>query len=525
MKTNLPVTQREHVLPDGITLVSTTNAQGRITHCNAEFVKASGFDYAELLNQPHNLVRHPDMPEEVFADMWATIGRGRPWSGVVKNRRKNGDHYWVLANASPVMRDGKPAGYMSVRLKPTREQIQAAEALYARIAQERASGHRTFKLHAGQVRPLGWRDWAGRLHRLTLGQRLMLALAALVGVGTLPALWPDALGMGLPHWMTALVLQSAGAAAVLMWLGRTVLDELRRAEALARCVSNCNLDGNLAFTTTSPLGALMRGLWLINLNMRAVVTDVRAEVNGMVAQTQQIYQDSRELAARTESQAASVEETSASVEEVAGTIGQSMDTVNTVSSLSDSASGEAQRGAGAVARVAESMQSIHASSQRITAITEVMESLAFQTNLLALNAAVEAAHAGEQGRGFAVVAGEVRALAQRSTTAAHQIRELIGESAAEVGKGAQTVEQASITIRHAVESVGKVHQMLSLITEASREQSLGMGQINQAMHLIDDVTQQNAAQAESSARACNELERKADTLQRAVAIFQVAGNP
>ena len=132
MKINLPVTQTEVEMPEGAVLVSTTDTQGRITHCNRAFVQISGFSYDELLGQPHHLVRHPDMPSEAYADMWSTIGRGRPWSGIVKNRCKNGDFYWVQANVSPVMEGGKPAGYMSVRLKPTRDQVREAEQLYRR---------------------------------------------------------------------------------------------------------------------------------------------------------------------------------------------------------------------------------------------------------------------------------------------------------------------------------------------------------------------------------------------------------
>ena len=107
-------------------IVSTTDAQGRITHCNQAFVDVSGYGYDELMGQPHNLIRHPDVPPEAFKDLWATVGRGRPWSGIVKNRRKNGDHYWVRANVTPVLENGKPVAYMSVRFKPTRAEIAAA---------------------------------------------------------------------------------------------------------------------------------------------------------------------------------------------------------------------------------------------------------------------------------------------------------------------------------------------------------------------------------------------------------------
>ena len=151
MRTNLPVTQREFPFPQGKTLVSTTDLKGRITHCNANFIEVSGYSCEELLGQPHNIVRHPDMPAEAFRDLWATISSGQPWSGVVKNRRKNGDHYWVLANATALMVEGQVTGYLSVRTEASREQIQSAQALYQRMQQETSNGAPLIRIERGHV--------------------------------------------------------------------------------------------------------------------------------------------------------------------------------------------------------------------------------------------------------------------------------------------------------------------------------------------------------------------------------------
>jgi methyl-accepting chemotaxis protein len=140
MRTNLPITQQEYVLKDGATIVSRTDLKGRITYINDDFIEASGFTQPELIGQPHNMVRHPDMPEEAFADMWRTLQAGRPWTGMVKNRRKNGDHYWVVANATPVSEGDAVTGYMSVRTRPTREQVDAAERLYGQFKSGQAQG-------------------------------------------------------------------------------------------------------------------------------------------------------------------------------------------------------------------------------------------------------------------------------------------------------------------------------------------------------------------------------------------------
>jgi len=133
MRNNEPVTQREFDYPENATLLSVTDTQSRISYANAAFIAVSGFDPEEIIGQPHNIVRHPDMPKEAFADMWATLKGGQSWSALVKNRRKNGDHYWVRANATPVRRNGRLVGYMSVRTKPTRAEVATADALYREV--------------------------------------------------------------------------------------------------------------------------------------------------------------------------------------------------------------------------------------------------------------------------------------------------------------------------------------------------------------------------------------------------------
>ena len=521
MKINLPVTQREVLLPEGVVLVSTTDVQGRITHCNRAFVDISGYAYDELLGQPHHLVRHPDMPADAFADLWSTIGRGRAWSGLVKNRCKNGDHYWVQANVSPVMEHGKPVGYMSVRLRPTREQVAAAEALYARLAEEKRSGRRSFRLHAGGVRGVGWRDLPKRRFRLTLAQRVGLAAAASqllawgVGASGLAA------AVGLPPWALQLGAGAVCWGGFQLWFWQGTAQPLQEAADVAGSLASCNLDGVLDYDPTHPIGQIKRQLWLVNLNMRAIVTDVRAEVEDMVAEARGIRDGTLDLSARSEQQAQAVTETVASVTEMTASLYQTCDTTTQLAQLSDRARDNADQGRQATDAVSQSMGQIHQSSRRIADIVELMEALAFQTNLLALNAAVEAAHAGDQGRGFAVVATEVRALAQRSRDAAQQIHQLIDRSARDVSQGAERVDEANRTIQGVVSAVQRVSGLLQDIQTSAQEQLLGVTQVDQAMQVIDDVTQRNAGLAQASALATQTLERRADTLQRAVRIFRV----
>jgi PAS domain S-box-containing protein len=187
MRQNLPVTGSEFMLRDGIQIVSATDAKGLITFCNPDFIEASGFSEAELMGAPHNIVRHPDMPAEAFKDLWDTLAAGHPWSGLVKNRRKNGDHYWVRAYASPIKRDGRITGYLSIRAKPGREEVDAAETLYQNMREGRAKG---IYLREGRLRHAGPRGLLDNLRNISLRARLaasvvMMALfmAIIGGIG------------------------------------------------------------------------------------------------------------------------------------------------------------------------------------------------------------------------------------------------------------------------------------------------------------------------------------------------------
>ena len=524
MRVNLPVTSREYPIAAGETLVSTTDLQGRILYCNPAFIEVSGYSREELLGQPHNMIRHPDMPEEAFRDMWATIQAGLPWKAVVKNRRKDGSHYWVVANVTPLMDDGKPVGFMSVRTVPARDEVQAAEALYAQMRAEKAAGRLVHVLHRGRVLR---NTLAGRLARATelgLTAKVCAATAAAVGGGFAlgVGLSPAGLG-GLPLSSWALGGVLAGALALLMrqYLKHLLIHPMNEMLNVANRMAAGDLTQRIDLGRHDLIGHFGQAMNQLNVNLMSIVRDARREVERIHAAATEIAAGSLELSARTESQASSLEETASSMEEITGTVRNSADSAGQAADLALEARRITERSSDAVNQVTHTMQAISQSSHRIAEIIQVIDSISFQTNILALNAAVEAARAGEQGRGFAVVAGEVRALAQRTTSAAKEIKSLIEESAQRVGAGEQQVGAARSTMDEALQSVERVQALIAEISTGAREQLNGISQVNEAVTQMDSITQQNAAMVEELSSSAADLKEQAQTVAAAVGVFRL----
>jgi methyl-accepting chemotaxis protein len=256
--------------------------------------------------------------------------------------------------------------------------------------------------------------------------------------------------------------------------------------------------------------------------LRSVVQEVRAGAESVASASSQIAQGNLDLSARTEEQAASLQQTAASVEQMAGAVRNNAGTASEAHQLANGACEVAQRGGAAVQQVVDTMAGITAASRRIADIIGVIDGIAFQTNILALNASVEAARAGEHGKGFAVVAGEVRTLAQRSATAAREIKDLIQDSAAQVENGSKRVGDAGTTMADIVNQVRRVSDLMGEITAATQEQSSGITQINTAVSQLDQTTQQNAALVEESAAASESLKAQGTRLLQAVGVFRLA---
>lgn len=259
----------------------------------------------------------------------------------------------------------------------------------------------------------------------------------------------------------------------------------------------------------------------MNESLLKTVTEVRSGTDTILTASQQIAAGNQDLSSRTEQQASSLEETASSMEELTSTVRQNADNARQANVLAASASNVATKGGEVVAQVVTTMVSINESSKKIADIIGVIDGIAFQTNILALNAAVEAARAGEQGRGFAVVASEVRNLAQRSASAAKEIRTLISDSVDKVDAGSQLVEQAGATMSEIVQGITRVTDIMSEIASASAEQTMRIQQVNAAITQMDDVTQQNAALVEEAAAAASSLKDQAASLSQLVSTFKL----
>jgi len=532
MRVNLPITNSEYELSDGVSLVSRTDLKGRILYANLAFIEASGFSEAELLGKPHNLVRHPDMPEEAFADLWATLKAGLPWSGVVKNRRKNGDFYWVFANVTPVHENGVTNGYLSVRTKLSRAQIAEAEHLYRRFKEGRADH---MAIRHGMVVRTGLLGRLMSFRRTPVNLRIALSTgigaALMLGVGLFGGWEASALAKaaGVQSTLPALMVTAGGIGALLTllfgyFISRTILRPLDRALGIAHAIAGGDLSLQFEVSAWDETGQLMRALTQMKANMVGAVSDIGLNVESIRIAASEIASGNADLSGRTESQASSLEETASSMEELTSTVKQNAEHARHANQLVGSTAEIAARGGEVVGQVVDTMASISASSKKIADIIGVIDGIAFQTNILALNAAVEAARAGEQGRGFAVVAGEVRNLAQRSAGAAREIKSLIGDSVEKVDLGSKLVGEAGGAMEDIVTSVELVAELMSGIATASQQQSAGIEQVNQAVGQMDEMTQQNAALVEQATAAAESLHERADKLAQAVSMFRLQGD-
>ena len=522
MRNNQPVTHQEYVLGETEVIVSKTDLQSHITYVNDDFVRISGFGREELIGQPHNIVRHPDMPPEAFADMWATLKAGKAWTGMVKNRCKNGDHYWVEANAAPLIENHQIVGYTSVRGKPTRAQIQSAEDAYARLR----AGDKSIRVFEGGIVPARNLNPFSFIRNFSIGTRLAGWLGSLFLLFVLNGIASWQLASGNAHfsflWPIGISVFGAllSAFVALILHGNLVRPMIKAMENISQ-MSSGDLTGSISARGNDEVAKLMQSLRVLQINIKLLIGQIKEATDYVHHGANEIAAGNMDLSSRTESQASSLEQTASAMEELTATVRQNADNAQDATQLVISTSDVAVKGGEAVGHVVETMGSIKDSSRKIVDIIGLIDGIAFQTNILALNAAVEAARAGEQGRGFAVVATEVRHLAQRSAAAAREIQALIRDTVSRVDAGADIVDNAGGLMTEIVESVKKAASIMNDISTSSREQSEGIEQVNAAIAQMDEITQQNAALVEEAAASAQSMREQADNLAGLVNTFRI----
>jgi aerotaxis receptor len=514
MRKNLPVSDIEVPLSPDETLMSVTDAKGRIVYANDSFVRTSGFARDELVGQAHNIVRHPDMPAAAFADLWRTLKGGASWTGLVKNRTKDGRFYWVRANVTPIQRDGGLHGYLSVRTGVTRAEAEAAGRLYRAFNDGTARG----VFLRGHFIPAGPRGWPARLQLVPLSARAYATTATLCVVNL--ALMVTAVG-----WRDGVLAAVPGAvlcAVLAFCLRQHVFERLRAlADEATRVACGELLSDSLASRSGrfDDICRTARGVNQSSLNFRAVVDAMLAKSELVSETTVQVARQSTQLDARTQSSSDQLGRASSAVEQFGAALDVVVDHAAQTAHAARDVTVAARTAQSHAQGIAKRLKVVEDSVLEIAQATDAIRAISSQTHLLSLNASIEAARAGEHGRGFAVVAQEVRRLATSTSQAVDLIQRVGERSAADVRGGEVAAAELIGSISSINDHADDVSARMGELAQSVAEQRKAMQEIERSVLGMSEATTQNAILVADTAAAAASLGDEAAHLKQTAQVF------
>ena len=532
LKKNLPVTQREVPFPPGRYIVSRTDLKGVITYANDTFVEISGFSRDELIGQSHNLVRHPDMPPQAFAQLWATVQAGLPWQGIVKNRCKNGDHYWVDALVVPVRKNDETIGYMSVRTAPKREQVQAAEQLYARL---NASGG---SLPTPGSAPISLRAKLIGLALLLVVLQLCSNFLGIFAADSQLATWVGH-GLGIAGIMAGLLL--------VRWQGQT-LAGVEHVTRVMDHIAQGDLTDSIPNHRRDELGQMYHAMTAMQAHLKVMLAEIaeaaqriKGDSSHLKEEMDTIHGESARQSESVSHIAADVEELSSAARQVAAGAKETAEAVDASRDLLEAAMDRMRQGRRAshqvvetVQRASQTMHQLFDSIRQIGAVSRGIQEISEQTNLLALNAAIEAARAGEAGRGFAVVADEVRKLADRAGSQTAEISRTVAAIQTVTQEALAAMEQAGAQVADADQAMDRSDEGLTQVGTRGESMSVLAQQIAQAAaeesRATEDIAghlsrilsgiEENVTHLDSAHHRTRDLTQVADELRELISYFR-----
>jgi len=473
-----PVTQRERFFKDQDQLISTTTSKGVITYVNAEFCDVSGYTAQELVGEAHNMIRHPDMPPAAFEQMWNVLKQGKPWMGLVKNRCKNGDHYWVDAFVSPIFENGQITGYQSVRRKPAAGSAETAARIYAGLNSKSA----------------GAASAVSKFMPSIVGQFWLCGIAG-VGAAMLVA------------WLSAPLIGAAAAGVVASGLFAWLFAQpYRHAAQQAQAIYGDALAQQVYTGRNDELGQLLLLQHFLEMQGNTVSRRMADAAHRLQDITEIANKACRSNHEAIEQQMREVAQISTSLAQMGGAVEDVNRSTHHTTQATRDAQGKAQAGK---QQADETARSIHELAQEVTraagvigelkndcesisSVVDVIRGIAEQTNLLALNAAIEAARAGDQGRGFAVVADEVRKLAQQTAESTQRIQSMIEQLQGIANKAVQTMQRGTEQAGQCVQQINETGASLDTISESVRS--------------INDMSLQISAAMEEQAATAREIQ-------------------